>query len=54
MNLVAGTTALSKGAVEEECVPDCLDWQFLSPLLAQTGRSLTGGATDHEEGRVAL
>lgn len=36
MNLVTETTALSKDAVEVECVPDRWDWQFLSPLLAQT------------------
>lgn len=50
MNLVTETTALSKGAVEEECVPDCLVWQFLRLLLAQIGRSWTDVGINHEEG----
>lgn len=50
MNLVTEMTALSKGAVEEERVPGCLDWQFLSLLLAQIGGSRTYVVIDHEEG----
>lgn len=54
MNLVTGTTALSKDAVEMEYIHDCCDWQFLSPLPGQAGRSLKDVPIDHEEGWATL